>query len=463
LELAEHVINQASSLGASYTGFMFQEVMASMITAENNVLKSYVTTAKCGVGIRVIVDGAIGIASSTSLTREALDRRLQYAVKMAKVAKVRVDPIQFIEAEPEHASFQSTLAKKPNSVSDSEKIDLAVDANKAAMLKGIKNSITRMAWLNERRVFTSSEGADVSSEVTMTGLAQSSVAEFQGSLERVSDSASRCAGFEFLLENDWRCFTKNVSETAGKAVKSQALKAGVYDVIADPSLIGLILHEAFGHASEADLVITEESILQGGIGDEVASPLVTIVDEGVVDGGYFVPFDDEGVLKARQVVVDQGVLNGFLHSRETGYKLHHVSTGNARAQSFEDEPIVRQTNFFMNAGDHSVNELMEDVHEGLYLCGRGARGGEVDVGLGTFTFRTGPSYIIRKGELHEMVRGVSISGLILNTLRNVDAVGKDVKVNTSIFGGCGKYGQMVRVGDGGPHVKIRGMGVGSGA
>jgi TldD protein len=442
---------------------MHQEVRTSMVTVENGVLKSYVTARKCGAGIRIIVDGVVGIASSTSLNREALDRRVQYAVKLAKMAKIRMDPTQLIEAEIPRASFHSTHQKKPNSISDSEKIDLTVAANKAAMLKGIKNSTTHLAWLNERRVFTSSEGANVSSIVTMTGLAQSSVAQFQGDMERVFDSASRCAGFEFLLENDWCQFTKNVSEIAGKAVKSKAPKTGVYNVVADPSLIGLILHEAFGHASEADLVITEESILNRRIGEDVASPQVTIIDEGIVDGGYFIPFDDEGVMKTSQVVVKQGVLNGFLHSRETGYKLHHASTGNARVQSFSDKPIVRQTNFFMNAGDQSLSELMDDMNEGLYLCGKGAKGGEVDVGLGTFTFRAGPSYIIRNGELDEMVRGVSISGMILETLRNVDAVGKDVKITTSIFGGCGKHGQIVRVGDGGPHVKIRRMRVGSGS
>jgi TldD protein len=461
LELAEHIISCASSLGAAYTGVIFQEVLVSTITVENGVLKSYVTSAKAGVGIRVLVNGAMGIAASTSLDREAISRKLQYAVKMAKVAKVKVDPIQYIEAEIPKTSFHSNLVKPPNSISNREKIDLVIAANKTAMLEGIKNSTTRLAWFDERRVFTSSEGADVSSNVTMTGLAQSSVAEHQGSLERVSDSASRCTGFEFILENDWNRFAKNVSETAKQVVKSPAPTPGVYEVVADPKLIGLILHEAFGHASEADLVMTGESILQGAIGTEVASSLVTIIDDGIVDGGYFVPFDDEGVSKTKQKVVEQGVLKGFLHSRETGYKLHHRSTGNARVQSFEDKPIVRQTNLFMNAGDCSWSELLEDVNDGLYLCGRGARGGEVDVGLGTFTFRTGPSYIIKKGELKEMVRGVSISGMILNTLRNVDAVGKEVQIITSIFGGCGKFGQMVRVGDGGPHVKIRGMSVGS--
>jgi TldD protein len=114
----------------------------------------------------------------------------------------------------------------------------------------------------------------------------------------------------------------------------------------------------------------------------------------------------------------------------------------------------------MEKGNCSQKELIEDIDNGLYILGRGATGGEVDVGQGAFTFNVGPSYIIKKGELDEMVRGVSISGMILDTLRGVTGVGKETEIRTSVFGGCGKSGQTVRVGLGGPHVKIREMLVG---
>jgi len=454
MNLARSLIDQALTLGASYASIMYHEVDSSMITAENGMLKSYVAGKTSGLGVRLIVDGALGIAASTTLNLRTLRQRVEYAVKMAKAAKNRVELTNLSEGEAIEASSRLRLIEEPDSMSDEEKIATTLDANKSAMLEGVKNSVTRLAWLRERRIFNSSEGTDLTCELTITGFAQSCVSSFQGSMEYFSDSRSRCAGFEFISKTDWCRFSREVSETSLKAVRARVPKAGVYRIVADPDLVGLILHEALGHASEADLVMTKESILEGRLGEEVASPLVTIIDDGTVEGGYFLPYDDEGVAKSRQVVVERGFLRGFLHSRETGYRMEVPSTGNARAQSFDSKPIVRQTNFFMEAGDQSFEELVEGVDDGLYICGRGARGGEVDVGLGTFTFRTGPSYVIKRGEVGEIVRGVSISGMILETLKGVDAVGEDVAIRTSIFGGCGKDGQIARVGHGGPHVRI---------
>lgn len=123
-------------------------------------------------------------------------------------------------------------------------------------------------------------------------------------------------------------------------------------------------------------------------------------------------------------------------------------------------PIVRQTNYFMQPGGYQFEELIEDIDFGVYVRGKGSTGGQVEVGMGTFTFGVGPSKIIRNGKLTETVRGVVISGLILDTLKTIDAVGKDFEIKTSVFGGCGKSGQTVPVGFGGPHVRVRKMTVG---
>ena len=454
MDLEERLIEQALAMGASYVGLLRHNVASSVITAENGALRSYVNGKTSGLGVRVVVDGGLGIAASTELDSPKLQRRVEYAVKMAKAARGRVEYINFADTQPLEARWKSKSAKSPDSMSDKDKIVLTMDANKSAMLGSIKNSVTSLAWLEEQRIFKSSEGANVKCELIMTGLAQSCVAKLEGNMEFLSDSRSQCAGFEFISGGDWCSFSRGVAETSLKAVKAKAPKAGIYRAVADPDLVGLILHEALGHASEADLVTTGESVLDSCLDKEVASPVVTIVDDGLVDGGYLLPYDDEGVVKKRQTIVEKGVLKGFLHSRGTARKMKGSPTGNARVQSFSDMPIVRQTNFFMEAGDLSFEELVEDVDEGLYICGRGARGGEVDVGLGAFTFRVGPSYIITKGEIGEMVRGVSISGMILETLKSVDAVARDALVKTSIFGGCGKDGQTARVGYGGPHVRV---------
>jgi TldD protein len=223
-----------------------------------------------------------------------------------------------------------------------------------------------------------------------------------------------------------------------------------------------MLHEAFGHASEGDLVMHRESVLYGKLGTKIASELVTIVDDGLAEGGYSAPFDDEGVAKKRTVVVEKGTLRGYLTHRQAAHELGIEVSGNDRAQDITFMPIVRQTNFFMLPGDARIEELFEGVSEGIYLKGRGAMGGQVNTAVGTFTFSVGPSYIIRNGEPAELVRGVVVSGNILETLMNVEAVARDLKVTTSVFGGCGKDGQLARVGDGGPHVKVSRIVVGGG-
>lgn len=462
IDLLESLIGEALKLGASYADVRFQEVESAVITVENSRLKNYGKSALSGLGVRVLVDNALGITSSTILEPKHLLEQVRNAVKATRTIAKRTNPIHLRNATPLRKSGKSSFSKKPDSLSDEEKISLVVDANKSATLKGITNRITSLGWFTERRVFKSSEGAEVSLETTMTGLAHSSVAASSGQMEYVSDSRSKCAGFEFILEEDWGLFTEEISKLSLQMVEARSPKPRVYEVVADSDLIGLILHEAFGHASEGDLVATKESVLEGRRGDRIASPQVTLIDEGVVEGGYYLPFDDEGVEKRRQIIVEKGVLKSFLHSRETAYKLGVPSSGNARAQGFGNKPIVRQTNLFMEQGDQSREELLEDIKDGLYICGAGARGGQVNVAMGTFTFRVGPSYTIKSGEIGELVRGVSISGTILETLRSVVAVGEDFAISTSLFGGCGKDGQRVRVGHGGPHVRIKSMMVGGG-
>jgi len=187
---------------------------------------------------------------------------------------------------------------------------------------------------------------------------------------------------------------------------------------------------------------------------------VTIVDSGEIKGGYFVPFDDEGVKKEKTIVLDKGVLKGYLHDRNSANELHVNPTGNARAQDFENQPQVRMTNTYIDKGKFTFDEMLEDIKNGIYVKRKGAGGGQVDTASGTFTFRCGESWMIRNGELAEPVRGVVLSGLILDTLKTVDAVGNDLEIHNRFFGACGKGGQRASVGSGGPHIRIQEITVG---
>jgi TldD protein len=450
----EHIIKLAERLGASYADVRYQEYWYEMISAENGQLREYSKTLLKGIGIRVMVGNGIGFSSTNDLSQASIKESIKKAIEAAK-ALSKINSVKLLQPPIYRDKLYSSHKLDPREIPPEDKVSLIMDINKSSLLAAIKSSISRLGIQFDRRVFSSSDGSNIEVASFTVGIAQLSVAHEAGIMERVFDSKSAVAGWEYIKSIDWLKFSEDVSSLAIKAVKAKTPPAGTFTAVADPDLVGLILHEAFGHASEGDLVVSGTSVLKGKLGDEVASELVNIVDDGLVDGGYFIPYDDEGVKKIKTVIVKDGVLKGYLTHRTSASELDQPLTGNGRAQDFENIPIVRQTNYFMMPKDYSFEELIEDIEYGFYLKGRGAGGGQVDTGMGTFTFSVGPSYIIRKGEISELVRGVVVSGSILETLKGVDAVGKDLQIKTSVFGACGKDGQRARVGAGGPHIRIK--------
>ncbi|MBO3841296.1 MAG: TldD/PmbA family protein [Candidatus Brockarchaeota archaeon] len=459
-ELAAYGLNIAEKLGTTYVEARAQRTNYELITIDNGVLKEFSKTFSAGLGIRVFYNGRFGFSSTNDLNRESVKEAVEKAISAARVSR-KVEKLG--EREACKGVFKSDCRKKPEDVSDEEKVSLTLEANKAGLsLEGVKSAVTRLGVQRDWRYVVTSDGVDLEYESTLLGLGHMSVAFKAGAMERVGDQESAVAGWEFIEGKNWAEFSLGISKLANEAVKAPLPPPGRLKAVADPEMVGLILHEAFGHACEGDLVSSGDSILSGRLGSEIASPLVTIVDDGLAEGGYFVPFDDEGNIKRRVVVVENGVLKSFMTGRETAGMLNLPVSGNSRAQDFTHFPIVRQTNFFMTPRDHGFEEIIREAGEGVYILGRGATGGQVDTASGTFTFSAGPSWIIRNGELAELVRGVVISGSILETLKGVEAVGRDLRITTSAFGGCGKDNQLARVGDGGPHVMIRELIVGGG-
>ena len=458
LEL-EKILDKAVDLGASYADARYQCYDYELITVENKTLKNYSSRRLSGLGIRVAIKGVVGYASTSDLSQGSREKTLENAAKAAKSIKCEKQP--FGETEINTADVKLPIKTNPVDVSPEEKVSIALDANKSAWISDrIKSAITRLGLSNDFRLYISSEGAKVNVETTLVGLMHESVAKVNGVMERVPYSESVCAGFEFIKSTDWNSFTADISELAIEAASSKTPPPGTHPVVIDPEVFGVVLHEAFGHASEGDLVFTGDSVLHNKLGVQLASESVTVVDEGIVEGGYFCPFDDEGVKKERTVIVENGVLKSYLCDRHSALQFGVESTGNGRAQDFENIPIVRQTNYYLQPRDYKLEELIEDIDFGIYVREKGWTGGQVEPGMGTFTFGVGPSKVIRNGELAETVRGVVISGSILETLKTVDAVGKDLKMTTSVFGACGKGGQRATVGIGGPHVRVRKMTVG---
>jgi len=227
-------------------------------------------------------------------------------------------------------------------------------------------------------------------------------------------------------------------------------------VIADPELAGVFAHEAVGHACEGDHVITGESVLQNKIGQTIGSEHVTIYDDPTYPHGWgSFKYDMEGVLARKRLLIERGILKEFITNREVAAKLGVASNGGARAQSYAFRPIVRMSNTCIATGDHTFEEMLEDIDHGIYL--KGTRGGQVDPAKGTFQFSAMEAFMIEHGKITTPLLDVSLSGLTLETLKNIDAVAKDFDIH---IGYCGKEAQSVPAGDGSPHVRIRNAVVG---
>lgn len=231
---------------------------------------------------------------------------------------------------------------------------------------------------------------------------------------------------------------------------------GQYPVILSPEVTGVFAHESFGHKSESDFMLGDENMLkEWAIGSRVGSDILSIYDDGAELGSGYVPYDDEGNKKVRSWLIKDGVLAGRLHSSATAAALNEEATGNARAISFEYEPIVRMTSTCIGAGAQTKEELFAGVKEGVYIADYNHGSG-----MSTFTIAPRKAYMIRDGRVAEPVRVSVITGNVMETLGLIDGLSDVQKVVSSAFGGCGKMEQFpLRISDGGPYMRVSAMNV----
>ncbi len=247
---------------------------------------------------------------------------------------------------------------------------------------------------------------------------------------------------------------QNIGNAAAELViellSSVAAKGGSYDVVMDPILNGVMIHEAFGHATEADNWPSHTTVLEDKVGKEVGPEYLSITDDPTMDGkrGSY-EYDWEGTKTKKRTLVKDGILTELLHTLETSSRLDMEPNGAARSQSFMHAPLSRMSNTFMEPGDWDLDELVQDTKNGILLCSFNY--GYTRPSVGQFMFQASHGYIIENGEKGQMVRDVSLAGNILEILSKVDAIGNDFKLDA---GSCGKGGQTVPTMSGGPHARI---------
>ena len=395
--------------------------------------------------IRVLNNGAWGFAYTTDLSK--IEEITQTALKLSNSLKGDVN-LSGSEIIKDKIEVDVKIPFKDISIE--EKKDIMSEANDSASIDKVNSTTVSYADSEINELFMNSEGSEVQIKTSRVRMALNASASDGEIIQFAHGSLGGVKGFEVISEADIEEFGRKIGQKAVRLLDAKPAPSGKFPVIADSELTGVLIHEALGHAVEGDLILQNDSILKDKIGTQIASDIVNIFDDASLKDGFgYYPYDVEGVKTKPNQLVKNGKLISLLNSRETSAKLGMTSSGNARSL-IADQPIVRMSNTFLQPGDNEVDELFEDIDYGIYL--KGSRGGQVDTGKGIFQFNAAEGYLIENGEKTTPIRDVSLSGNILETLKNIDAIANDFKLSV---GFCGKDGQTVPVGDGGPHTRIQ--------
>ncbi len=423
------------------------------ILLDNGEIREISNNFSSGAAVRFLDGGSWGFVSLDD--KDALDGALISARKLAGAARKKFprEKITLAPVEKPHLKNLPEIRESPDDISIEDKVKLLIEIEKSARIDGISST---NAVYSESRVtvgYSSSEGLDCEYTLNRIGFAISAIAQSGGNYQIGRESRFGVMGFEIFKKHDAFELARKAGNTAVELLSAKTPKAGSYPVILDQELAGVFIHEAVGHAVEADHVIEGNSILEGKIGKQIAAPCITVYDDpSLHEFGYY-PFDDEGAESKKTVLIQDGVLKSFLHSRESAGKLGG-SSRNARAQGYA-RPVIRMSNTFISPDGTKFEEMLEEIKDGIYLIG--SRGGQVNPGEGVFQFNAERGFIVKNGELSTSLRDVSLSGNTLEILNNVVMVGNDLKLNS---GRCGKAGQLVPVSDGAPHVMVKSAVVG---
>ncbi|RLE66089.1 MAG: TldD/PmbA family protein [Thermoprotei archaeon] len=452
VDLLHRVVEKGLKFGAEYVDIRVENLAGTNMYMHKGVMEASTYARRQGAGIRCLVDGSWGFAAVDTVKEDALLEAVKASLKMARSsAPARRRRVKLAETKVYRDKVEAVAKIKPSDVDPQDKVKLVAEADENIRSYGDIIRDNRVIYSDTlfKKIFVSSEGAEVIIEGFRTYLRVAAVAGEAGTLSPAYEAVGGVKGFELFEGERHIELAKTVAERAIRLLKASLPKGGLSTVVLDNKLLGLIVHEAFGHTAEADLVISGD-MLTGKMGESIASELVTIVDDpGPAYANGWTPYDDEGVKARKVVIVEKGVLREFMQSRETAAILGMEPTGNARAQDYRFAPIVRMRNTYMLPGDWNPEEIIAETKEGYYL--KGTLGGQADAN-GEFMFGVQEAWRIENGELKEPYRGVTVSGNAINVLKSVDAVGKDLKIGFP--GTCGK-GQMAPVDGGGPHIRCK--------
>jgi TldD protein len=459
-DLLKKITNIATQkYGAQYAETRAQKLNKTMLTLKEERVEAAKQGIENGVALRVLVNGAWGFASVGSLDSAILERAVSDACRMAKLASARLKrPIKLAETKVVNDSVLAKPKKSPENIQMEDKIKNALAVNKISLGfdKRIKSCTVDYFDLTGSSLFVNSEGTNIEQDKLYVWARITASALSEGVFTFSREEIGSTSGYELFDEQTPEFLGEKVAKRAIEQLRAKSPKGGKFPVVLGPNVVGVFVHEAFGHLAEADLALSG-GVLANNLGKKIGSDLVTFYDDGTIEGAFGTfKYDDEGVESHKTLLIKDGVVSGLMHNRETAQKFNAEPTGNARAEDFRVEPIIRMRCTYMAPRDQTFEEIIKDVKSGYYF--KSFRGGQANLD-GTFQVGIQEGFEIENGEISAPVRNASISGNTLETLHMVDAVGKDFLLDP---GRCGK-GQTAFVSDGGPHIRISKVIVGGSA
>ncbi len=427
-----------------YWEFRQEEVVTTSTTAWNGTIKDMSSGAKEGASLRILCGNGWGFAHSSCPDAQKL---VQQAVTLAKAMDRYGQKKDVAFTKTLKKKVESNYTKHPNTVSLEEKRDLVLKASK--LPEKINN--LRVVYTDniKKKMYTNSEGSEIIQKLCYTYYGAEATAAVGDRMESAYKAHGALRGYEIT---DGLMDTVTEACTIARNLLSASVpKGGTYPVIIDGTLTSVFVHEALGHATEADNLLSNSTCLAGNENKQVGSEDVTVFDDGTVPdswGSFF--YDDEGVPAHKTKIMDKGVFSSYLHSRETAALTKNQLTGNARAQSSAYLPLVRMSNTYIQPGDADFDEMVAEVKNGIYL--RGSKGGQVDPITGNFQFSAQDGFSIKNGELAGYLRAVSLAGNTLAIVKNISLVQE--KYEDGFSGHCGKNDQSVPVQGNNPSISI---------
>ncbi len=451
----ERVLAAALAGGAEFAEIFAEDRRGTAASLDDGRIEELSSGRDRGAGVRVVVGETTGYAHTADLSESGL---LSAAEVASAVARERGGRTKVVALEPRSVPRHGQVEVLPEEVAKARKIELLQRADEAARSSGdaVKQVSVNYADSRRRLLVANSDGVLVDDDQVRSRFLVSCVAVGDTGMQTGFESKAFTCGFEMFDFVD-------VEETAATAARRALVKlsarpapSGEMAVVLAAGGGGVLFHEACGHGLEADHIAKEASVYTGRVGTAVASPLVTLVDDGTVDREWgTLSVDDEGRPTQRNVLIANGELSDYMWDLLRARKEGRSSSGNGRRQSYRHLPMVRMTNTFLLGGEEDPDEIVAQTPSGIYVAHLG--GGQVDTTTGDFVFGTTEAYLIEEGRITEPLRDANLIGNGPEILGRIDAIAADFAMTPGM---CGKDGQSVPVGCGTPTLRVTTMTVG---